>query len=390
MASSRLSRRTVRMRLTLLYGGLFLASGVLLLGITYLLTRHAVYAEPPGLRIRSVAPGEAPVPDEPAPPGAGRIDLKVIEERAAQAMAEQRAAVVRQLLVQSGVALGIMLVVSLGLGWMVAGRVLGRLRTITGAAREISATDLHRRLAIAGPADELKELGDTFDGLLGRLETSFQTQRQFVANASHELRTPLARQRVIGQVALADPDASAKSLRAAHERILAAGAQQERLIEALLLLTRSQAGIEARGPVDLAELAREAVDTRGADAASAGVTIRLSAAPAVAGGHRPLADRLVANLVDNAIRHNTSGGWVEVQTRTVDGAAVLTVTNSGPWIEPDDVERLFEPFQRAGARTGGGLGLGLSIVAAIATAHGATRTATARPDGGLSITVAFP
>lgn len=400
IARPHLPRRTVRLRLTLLYGVLFLISGAALLTVTYFLVRHAVEGQsvrgsdlipaPGGLPGPADAPPDAGTNPSPPQPGA-RSFVDVLTVQAQQALLEQKAAVLHQLLVQSGIALGIMAVVATVLGWVVAGRILRRLRTITATARDISANNLHRRLALDGPSDELKELGDTFDELLGRLETSFQAQRRFVANASHELRTPLARQRAIGQVALADPDADVASLRAAHERILAAGTQQERFIEALLTLARGQVGIEVRAPFDLAGLAREVIDAQAAEADYRGLVIRSSISPAMAAGHRPLAERLVTNLVDNAVRHNESGGWLEVRTRTVDGRAVLVVANTGPVAQPDDVDQLFRPFQQLGtARTGEGLGLGLSIVAAVAAAHDATVTAGARPGGGLSVTVTFP
>jgi signal transduction histidine kinase len=369
-----LPRRTVRLRLTLLYGALFLLCGSALLTLTYLLVSNAVPASVQ--QVHFFPPGEPPPPGV-APPGG---EVARIADQAQQALANQRQDVLRQLLVQSGIALAVTAVFALVLGRWTAGRILRRLRTITMAARDISATNLHRRLALPGPNDELKELGNTFDELLGRLEASFQAQRQFVANASHELRTPLARQRAIGQVALEDPDATVSSLREAHERVLAAGAQQERLIEAMLTLTRSNAGIDVRHTFDLAEVVREVVDTR-----RAGVPIRTSVEACPVSGHRALAERLVVNLVDNAIRHNVDGGWVSVSC----GAGVLTVTNTGAVVPPDAVERLFEPFQRLSARTGEGLGLGLSIVRAIATAHDAVVVAEPRPEGGLEVRVTF-
>jgi signal transduction histidine kinase len=373
-ARRHLPRRTVRLRLTLLYGGLFLLCGLALLTLTNALVGHAV--KPGNVQQIHVFP-----PGEPAPPP-GLPDILDTETAriAEQALVNQRQDVLRQLVVQSAIALSLMAVLALVLGWWMAGRILRRLRTITVAARDISATNLHRRLALTGPNDELKELGDTFDELLGRLDGSFQAQRQFVANASHELRTPLARQRAIGQVALDDPDATVSSLRDAHERVLAAGVQQERLIEAMLTLTRSHAGIDVRHSFDLGEVVHEIVDTR-----RSGVPIRTSVEACQVSGHRALAERLVVNLVDNAIRHNVDGGWVSVSC----GAGVLTVTNTGPVVPAATVERLFEPFQRLSARTGEGLGLGLSIVRAIATAHDAAVVAVARPSGGLEVSVTF-
>ncbi|NUT95956.1 MAG: HAMP domain-containing histidine kinase [Saccharothrix sp.] len=360
-------RRTVRLRLTLLYGGLFLLCGAVVLTVTYVLVSHALT---PIDRL-------VPLPGLPAPPAGG--EAMHVFVKAEQALVAQREDVLHQLLVQSGFALALVVVLALALGRLVAGRILHRLRTITTTARQISATNLHRRLALPGPDDELKELGDTFDDLLVRLEASFRAQRQFVANASHELRTPLARQRAIGQVALDDPDASAATLRAAHERVLAAGEQQERLIEALLTLARGHAGIDVRHPFDLGEVVGEVVAVR----RTAGLRDSIAASPV--SGHRALTERLVVNLVDNALRHNVPGGWVEVTC----GDGVLSVANTGPVVS--EVDRLFEPFHRGGrTRSGEGLGLGLSIVRAIASAHDATVTAAPRDGGGLVVTVAFP
>ncbi|MFL6120852.1 sensor histidine kinase [Actinophytocola sp.] len=373
-------RRTVKLRLTLLYGGLFLLCGTAVLVLTYVLTRHRVTAGEPAFAPSPRIPRPPPA-DVPPPAGLPDGTVGKVVDQAQKALADQRADVLNELLVQSAIALAVMAVLAFVLGRWMAGRILRRLRTVTSTAREISATNLHRRLALPGPRDELKELGDTFDALLARLETSFQAQRQFVANASHELRTPLARQRAIGQVVLEDPDADVTALRTAHERVLAAGEQQERLIEAMLTLTRSHAGIDVRQPFDLGEVVREVVDARPSDLP---VRTRIEASPVR--GHRALTERLVVNLVDNALRHNVPRGWVDVSC----AAGVLTVTNTGPVVPPAEVERLFQPFQRLGpARTGEGLGLGLSIVRAIAEAHDAVVDAHARPDGGLSITVRF-
>jgi signal transduction histidine kinase len=286
-----------------------------------------------------------------------------------------------------------MTLLSIALGWLVAGRVLRPLRAITAAARDISATNLHERLTLDRPDDELKDLGDTFDELLGRLETSFNAQRRFVANASHELRTPLARQRAVVQVALSDPKATVASLRRAHERVLASGEQQERLIDALLTLTRVQAGLNQRAPFDLASVTDDIVAWRRPEVQLRGLHLDSALASAPTLGDARLVERLVANVVDNALSHNVPGGRVEVVTETRDGHAVLAVSNDGPVIRRSDIDRIFQPFQRLGAeRTGhqGGLGVGLSIVKAIAEVHGATITARPRDRGGLDITVVFP
>jgi signal transduction histidine kinase len=424
----RLPRRTVRLRLTVVYGGLFLLSGAALLAITYFLVSAQVPAGavvsgqtrapatgPAGSLPGGYLPAGAVGGTGPIVAGPGQADQKSVflstgsggchlstgpsfssDQLATQTkrcLAEQRHAVLNQLLTESGVALGIMLLVSIGLGWLVAGRVLRKLRTITAAARSVSASSLHARLDLAGPDDELKELGDTFDALLARLEAAFGAQRQFVANASHELRTPLARQRTLIEVALADPQQSIDALQDVCKRVLATGEQQERLIEALLTLARSQRGLDRREPVDLAALTGEVVLARQAEAGRRGLAVASRLGPAAALGDARLADRLVTNLVDNALRHNTPHGTVELVTGTWAGHAVLSVCNTGPVIDPDRVGRLFQPFQRSDSYRAGsrdGLGLGLSIVAAIAEAHGAWLQANALAGGGLGIQVGFP
>jgi signal transduction histidine kinase len=277
--------------------------------------------------------------------------------------------------------------------WWLAGRFLAPLRSITATAQEISATNLHRRLQLKGPDDELTQLGRTLDGLFGRLETSFEAQRRFVANASHELRTPLAGQRTLLQVALADPDASAQSLRAACEQALALGEQQEHLIDALLALATSERGIETPEPVDLAQIATGVIAGRRELARSLTIEVDASLAAAIASGDPTLLELLVANLVDNALRHNVTGGSASLLTAISGGQPTLTVTNTGPLVPEAALEHLFEPFRTTSPdriRRADGHGLGLAIVQAIASAHSATIYAHARPSGGLEITVAFP
>ncbi len=313
--------------------------------------------------------------------------------KAGSVEAAQRAADSHQLLVDSGIALAVVAVLALLAGWLVAGRMLRPIRTITRTARRISSASLHERLALDGPQDELKELADTLDALFDRLEESFEAQRQFAANASHELRTPLARQRALIQVALADPQASFASLRAAHERVLVSEQHLEQMIEALLTLTRGQAGPQRRESLDLEVLASEALLAREGGLAGLDLDVRAALATAPAAGDPRLLERLIANLIDNAILHNTPGGQIEVATGTRDRRAFVSITNTGPTVPPDEIQRLFQPFQRLGGprtRHNNGHGLGLSIVHAIANAHHAELTARARPQGGLTIEVSFP
>jgi signal transduction histidine kinase len=313
--------------------------------------------------------------------------------QAGTVQAAQRAADAHQLLANSGIALAIVAVLALLAGWLVAGRMLRPIRTITRTARRISSASLHERLALDGPDDELKELGDTLDALFARLEAAFEAQRHFVANASHELRTPLTAERTLLQVALDDPGTTTAAWRSTAEEVLASSDEQARLIEALLTLASSESGLSGHQPVDLAAAVAATVAGLAAETRLFGIRIGEAAEPAPLAGDPLLVERLVANLLTNAVRHNVPGGRVEVSTRVRDGNAVLTVTNTGPLIPPADVDRLFQPFQRLDRRRANykeGHGLGLSIVAAIATAHDATVTACPRPDGGLSVTVSFP
>jgi signal transduction histidine kinase len=306
--------------------------------------------------------------------------------------AAQRASDSHQLLIDSAIALAIVAALAVLAGWLVAGRMLRPLRTITRTAQRISSASLHERLALEGPGDELKELGDTLDDLFGRLEAAFEAQRQFVANASHELRAPLARQRALIQVALADPDADLRSLRNAHERVLASEQHLEQMIDGLLALTRGRAGPERSEPLDLAAVASEAILARESHLAELDLDVREELRPAPTAGDPRLIERLIANLIDNAIRHNIPGGHVDITTGVHDRQPFLAIENTGPAIPPEEIPRLFQPFQRLdGARTyhKGGHGLGLSIVQAIAYAHHAELSASARPDGGLTMGVSF-
>jgi len=359
----RLPRRTARLRLTVLYGGaVFLACGVTVIAFTYaiysLLGRHPVVLLHKGgkaVPIAGVQGGQATI----RVAGLGQIGLGR-----------------QQLLIVSGIALAVIAVAAVAIGWVIAGRVLRPLRAITAAARRISASSLHERLALHGPEDELKELADTLDSLFARLEASFDAQRRFAASASHELRTPLTRERALLQVTLADPAATADSWQAVGRDLLVSNAEQERLIEALLTLATSEA-LAAAGPA----------------ISLLGLHVHADIQPAILDGDPLLVQQLAANLIDNAVRHNIPGGDVQVATGTSHAGAVLSVASSGQVIPTADVDRLFQPFQRLGprrARGDGGHGLGLSIVKAVATAHGATITAQPRPGGGLAIDVTFP
>ena len=393
----RLPRRTARLRLTVLYGAAFLACGAAVLALTYLLYGGTVHFS--GLTIgpsfRHVL--KAPVADVHR---AGRYDVITIPLTAQQAKAAARAANLgqiasdrQQLLIASAIALAVFAVAATAIGWLLAGRVLRPLSTITAAARRISASSLHERLALHGPDDELKELADTLDGLFARLEASFDAQRRFAANASHELLTPLTRERTLLQVTRADPAATTSTWQALSRELLASNAEQERLIEALLTLASSEAGTGEHQPADLAAITSAALAAARPAISRLDLHVRADIQPAALDGDPLLVQQLAANLIDNAVRHNIAGGDIQITTTARHAGAVLSVTSSGQVIQAAEVDRLFQPFQRLGprpARRDSGHGLGLSIVRAIATAHAATITAQPRPGGGLAIEVTFP
>jgi signal transduction histidine kinase len=414
-------RWTLRLRLTLLYGAVFLVAGAVLLVITYELVSNSPPVASPTRFV--VARSVAGTPPPGLPPSAGFLaagtvsnkvgagavqayagqvsqsfrrlneaqgkQLKTLATKAQVALRDQQSAQRGALLTRSGIALGIMAILSIGLGWLMAGRALRPVRTMSARARGISERNLHERLALDGPDDELKELGDTFDELLGRLESAFESQRQFVANASHELRTPITLERALVEVALSDPGATTDSLRGTCERVLAASERQERLIEALLTLARSQRGLESRQEIDLGAVAGEAL----LSVQPSGTRVESDLGSAIGMGDPALVERLIANLIDNALRYNLPhDGWVSVWTGVRSGLPTIRVRNSGPPVSSDEALTLTEPFRRlGGTRTDArGSGLGLSIVGAIARAHGAALTTTPRPEGGLDVEVSFP
>jgi signal transduction histidine kinase len=374
-AAVRLPRPTLRAQLALLYAALFCAAAAALAAV-------AVIFKPNFLVSSSCqAAPDTPGPPEPCGQYASHLSFAgTISHDARQNVA-------------GVVMVALLAAIALGIGWLIAGRVLRPLRTITATARDISAGNLHQRLAVDGPDDEFRQLGDTLDGLFGRLEAAFQAQRHFVANASHELRTPLTAEKTLLQVALADPGATTEALRSACEKALQWNDQQERLIDGLLTLASSERGIEAWEPFDLADTAAKAILDRHQDAERRAILIDTALTAAPATGDPALAGSLLANLVSNAIRHNREGGRVEVATGITDGRAVVTVSNTGPLIAADEIDRLFQPFHRLGTQrlpAAGGHGLGLAIASTIAAAHDADLTARPRAEGGLDITVSFP
>jgi signal transduction histidine kinase len=367
--STRPGKRSLQRHLALAYGAMFFALGLLLLAIPYLLGR----ASSSSIAVPIGGNNDA---------AASRLILNA-----------QRGADVHHQLVFSLLALLILVALSIAVGWVLAGRALGPLRTITARANEISASNLHRRLAIEGPYDELAELGTTLDSLLARLEASFAAQRNFVSNASHELRTPLAAERALLQVALADPDPTVDSLRTSCEELLELGARQERLIDDLLTLAQSEGGVERTERFDLSAVARAAVRAHQDEAVSREVRFEISCVHAPVLGDRRLVGILVGNLVDNAIQHNVAGGHATVRTSQSGRGSTVAVSNSGIAMDDEDLDHLCEPFTRLQSTRRlqvEGYGLGLAIVRAVADAHHAELRVRARAQGGLAVDVTFP
>jgi signal transduction histidine kinase len=399
------SRRPVRLRLTLIYTSLFLLGGVVLLGTAYGLVAGNLATKTP-IAAQSSAPAKAPFASSTLARQCKSGHATAAEEATCQNLAAAayksgklagaaaaRNNVLSSLLYTSLAALGLTAVLSAGLGWTVAGRALRPVHTITAAARRASEENLGDRIALTGPPDELKELADTFDGMLARLDAAFDSQRRFVASASHELRTPLTVMRTAIDVTLAKPERTAAQLEAMAVEVRQAAERAEALIEALLTLARSDRGPGPRSPLDVAVLAEDALDATAPRIREAAlrVTATLEAGPAT--GDPVLAERLVANLIDNAIQHNVAGGWIDVSTGRRDGMAFITVANGGPAIEEADVATIFEPFRRlaqAGPGRPDGVGLGLPIVRSVVAAHNGKVAARPGADGGLEITIWLP
>jgi two-component system sensor histidine kinase VanS len=387
----RLPPRTVRLRLTALYSGLFLASGAVLLAITYILVRRA---GGPDLVVAGGSAhghvGPRPLTKALANPDVARYVRRAAEQQYARAV-QAHADTLHQLLVRSGIALAIMTVASIALGWLIAGRILRPLRAMTASAQQISERNLHERLALSGPRDELKDLADTVDGLLARLESHVAEQRRFAANASHELRTPLAITQTLLDVARKDPDRDNGELVA---RLRAVNTRAIDLTEALLLLSGADQGSLTREHVDLSVIAEEATETLLPLAEDRGIAVETSVEPSPTTGSRTLLLQLNTNLVHNAIVHNVPGrGTVWVSTHAGPDAVELTVENTGETLAPQMLATLAEPFLRGEERVRNdhaGVGLGLAIVKSIAQAHGGTLTLAPRSAGGLRVTVRIP
>lgn len=382
----RLSPTTERARLTALYGGLLVLAGCVLVGVIYLLVSD-------GLDHRIGDAFTTGTPSRPVPMATSTPPADLIPTDRAGKYARTEtvqlitSSTLTRLLTVSGIALGVFAVLSVFLAWWMAGRVLRPVGLITATARRLSGDNLHQRIELSGPPGELKDLADTFDQMLGRLEHLVTAQRRFAANAAHELRTPLAIQRSAAEIGLADPDP--ERVQWIRGELIHAADRSEHLIESLLLLATTQQDLEQRQPVRLEETVAVAAAAAVDEARQRDITVTTEVEPATVDGDPVLLTLLVRNLVDNALRHNHRGGTVRIGLHD----HTLTVSNTGPLIPADDAPHLFEPFRRLGERThaaGEGAGLGLSIVASIAHSHGTEATARANPDGGLTIEVAFP
>ncbi|MFD7293328.1 sensor histidine kinase [Streptomyces sp. NPDC059897] len=406
-------RVSLRTRLTLIYGGMFLVAGVVLLGVTYALFSNQLTGVGTKVYSNQRLPGPvstAPSASPDATPSATPDNLVVITadgKRLTGPAAERwmraqqrglRAAATSSLITQGGIALLVVGAAAAGFGWLVAGRVLAPLHRVTETARRIAgapAADrgLHERIALRGPHDEVKDLADTFDTMVERLDRSFDGQRRFVANASHELRTPLTLGRALVEVALHRESASA-DVRQLGENLLEINSRHERLIDGLLLLAGSDQEIAVRSPLDLADVVEHVTARAAAEARAAGVTLTATTSECPTTGDALLLERLVHNLVENGIRHNAGpGGWVRVSCHPESERIVLEVSNTGPTVPPYEIPSLFDPFRRLGGDrlvSAKGAGLGLSIVRSVATAHGGEVTATSRTTGGLTVRSTLP
>jgi len=382
-------RLTVRARLTLLYTGLFAVCGAIVVGVSYALVAHL--GTPPQ--------GQTTAPADTAPFKVQALCRSAKLSRDPNVVAKcnaalrqlgaqsQRDLTLSHLLAYSLITLAVVLVLAAILGWIVAGRALRPVHLITAAAQAASEHNLSARVALSGPRDELRELAETFDAMLDRLQAAFEGQQRFIANASHELRTPLAVMRATVDVVLDNPKSTPDDLRGMAVDIRAAVDHAEHLIGALFILARNERGLTTRDEVDLATVAEDVLDS----VSLQDVQLHETLEPAVFTGDPVLTERLVANLIDNAARYNVPAGEIWVRTRIAAGGAELSVANTGPVLSPIDADRIFQPFQRLDDRTShDGSGLGLTIVASIAALHGGAATAQPRDGGGLSVTVTIP
>jgi signal transduction histidine kinase len=387
--AGRLWPRRMRTRLAVMYSLLFLLAGIVLLALTDALVVNVLLPAPtPG---KAFPPGLASLcKPPPTAPALARACKRAIA--ASGGSSAQRDSALHALQTASLIGLGVTAIAAVGLGWLMSGRALRPVRSITEAARRASELSLGQRLALTGPDDELKQLADTFDVMLERLDAAFTSQKRFVANAAHELRTPLTAMHTAIEVTLSKPARTPDQLEEMAAKVKRSVQRAEATVEALLTLATSEVGPLALGELDLATAAEDALDTTRGAIDERRLTVHAELEPAVVSGDRVLLERMVANLVENAVRHNEAGGWISVRTLRQDEAGLLEIANTGPEVAAEQIPTLFEPFARAQQRlhSTDGVGLGLSIASAIARAHNATITARPRPGGGLEMVVAVP
>jgi signal transduction histidine kinase len=398
----RLWPHQVRLRLTLLYAGLFLVAGGALLGLTYGLVAANLPTITPKINnpyyraelatLLACKPKYTGIGKPPRPGPITTMECKAAAEyvTATQLAAQnQRDQTLHSMLLYSLLGLGVMTIASGGAGWFVSGRVLRPVRAITETARRASDQHLGERIGMTGPQDELRELADTFDDMLERLDRAFAGQRVFVANASHELRTPLTIMRTAIDVTLAKPGRTQAQLEEMAERVRRRIDAAERMIDGLLTLAVSEQGLACRVSLDLAALAEDAVETASAGIGRLGLTVLAELGPAPTTGDPKLLERMVWNLVDNAVRHNETGGWIRMTTCCAAGKARFSISNSGAVVPADAVAAILQPFRRMADRTGSedGVGLGLSIVQAVSATHDAGLDVHPLDGGGLEVTV---
>jgi signal transduction histidine kinase len=387
-------RPTIRLRLTLIYAAMFFVTGAILLTMMYVLVDQAL--KPPD---RPGGPGPDPHAMVQASPSAGQEfrdglpqSEAELESRLDAAREEQRAEALRQVQIQAAIALVVTSIGALGLGWYFSGRMLRPIHEITLHAQHLSESTLGQRIALSGPDDELKQLADTIDLMLERLERAFESQRRFAAQASHELRTPIAIMGAEADIVLDAPDASARETELAKS-VRAQATRSERLVSGLLVLARSESTMRENDRVDLADLAGDVIGEQVTDADAAHVRVDLELESAETTGDAVLLKHLIGNMVSNAIRYNHDGGFVRIEARREGGMSCVRVSNTGPIVEPDDLDRLFHPFQRGMdvvSRREGGFGLGLAIIRSVTAVHSGELHATPRPEGGLVLTVCLP
>ncbi|MFZ1993034.1 MAG: HAMP domain-containing sensor histidine kinase [Solirubrobacteraceae bacterium] len=393
VVTRRLSPRRMRPRLAVMYTVLFLLAGTALLALTYALVVHVLLPAPASTP-KTIPPRYDRLLGLCKPPPTSASLLQECK-RAIGATGldpSERDATLHALQGASVIALGVLAIVSVGLGWLVSGRALRPVRSLTEAARRASELRLGERLALTGPDDELKQLADTFDEMLERLDTAFTSQKRFVANAAHELRTPLTAMRTAIEVTLSKPTRTSVELEAMAARVKRSVERAEATVEALLTLATSEIGPAAWERIDLATAAEDALDATQAAIDQRGIAVDATLEPAVARGDRILLERMIANLVENAVGHNDPGGWIGIRTIQQGDTAVFEIANTGASVPADQIPALFEPFARAKQRlhSSDGIGLGLSIAEAIARAHDAVITARPRPGGGLEMSVTIP